>query len=173
MLRRGLISITFALLNFLTIALSSTITPAPTPAPTPSYRDPLVNGITFKSGSINGTITIWTAYFSETSLGWPSAEGTVTDEVTSLIWSETRIYSSPAGLVTDIDTNSCQMGSTAPTWCMWLGSEIMNGTTALATGETLTGGALAGSLATKTVSNGLLVTLNTVLTPTNSSKLKV
>lgn len=178
MSRRHLISLAFALYSFLTLALSSTITPAPTPTPTSSYRDPLLGGRTLRSGSVNGTTTIWTAYYSDASIAWQTAEGTVTDEVTSLIWSETNVYTSPAGLLTICRTASCQVSSGVRTWCTNSWASIANGTTIDVSNEALSGVAVSEfPLPTKTVSDGLLEPLNTnpiltpIPTPTSSSKI--
>jgi hypothetical protein len=175
MSRYYLIRISFALYSFLTLALSSTITPAPTP--TSSYRDPLGGG-TFRSGSINGTTTIWTAYYNNPSLSWDTAEGTVTDEVTSLIWSQTRMYVGNIGIYTNYRTVSCQMSSDVETWCTESLVNAVNGTTIYETNGVASGVEVSEfPVPTMTVSDGLLVPLSTnpvwtsILKPTSSSKI--
>src|ERR1700712_1257088 len=158
-------SLLLGLLN-LGVVMASTITSPALAESTLTFRNPLMDGITFKSASVNGTTTIWAAgYTAPPGHFYETADGTVTDIGTNLIWRETRFWNSSTATFigeTDITTQSCDVNVTKYQRCVAWGSNIYGNLTEVRTTETYTGGALSpGTLPPMTVSNGTLVYVQT------------
>jgi hypothetical protein len=156
------------LLINLAIMAASSITPLPTPAPTAiTFRNPLMGGRTLISTSLNDTTTIWAASYADTYSDGHSDFGTVTDMVTAMIFSETRIWHGQEyGLETVRYTKSCHLNGSSFDICVGWATNAKNGSTETWPKATTTGkGALGTTIWHVTVTNSSILAHVATYTP--------
>jgi hypothetical protein len=144
----------------------SSITTPPMLAPTAiTFRNPLIGGRTIISASVNDNTTIWAASYAESYSDGHSELGTVTDMVTAMIYSETRVWHD-SGLETVRYTGSCHLNGSSFDLCVGWATNAENGSTKTWPNKTTTGkGALGTSIWQMTVTNSSLLAHVATYTP--------